>query len=165
VAKEIERKFLIDRGWADIFERVFLGRDGTKMPEGTSLEQGYLAMHDPSVRVRVSNDSAWITIKGVSKEGGLVRDEYEYAIPVADGRAIMGLCKKTLRKVRYKVSFGGKTWEVDHFLGPLEGLWLAEVEVESTEEARNVELPPWVNTEVTGDERYTNAYLAEHGLP
>lgn len=150
--KEIERKFLV---FPDAFHKA---HDG-KLPAGSSLEQGYFSKH-PTVRIRISETQAWLTIKG---KGALVRDEYEYEIPHADGREIVQLCKITLKKVRYEIPFAGMLWEVDQFLGPLAGLWVAEVELEDPDQ--HFELPPWVADEVTDDKRYTNAYLVEHGLP
>ena len=50
-------------------------------------------------------------------------------------------------------------WEVDVFDGENAGLTLAEVELEH--ENQEVELPDWIREEVTDDERYSNAYLAQ----
>ena len=89
----------------------------------------------------------------------LVRDEYEYEIPLADAEALLELCGgHRLKKTRYLVPYHGHTWEVDLFAGHLEGFCLAELELKSEDEA--FDLPPWVGKEVTGDPRYYNSALA-----
>ena len=73
--REIERKFLVDgRGW---------GPGG----DGEFQRQGYLAITERgTVRVRVAGNRAVLGIK--SAQRGLVREEYEYEIPLADGEAV-----------------------------------------------------------------------------
>lgn len=148
MALEIEHKFLVER---------------TRLPplgHSDLLRQGYLS-YGPTVRLRiVGNERAELTIKG---PGRLVRAEFNYAIPVADAEAMWPLVKHGLEKRRYHVMHAGKTWEVDEFLGSLEGLWVAEIELERPDEA--FERPEWATAEVTYDARYTNASLARHGKP
>jgi adenylate cyclase len=50
-------------------------------------------------------------------------------------------------------------YEVDVFLGENEGLIIAEIELASEDEA--FEKPDWLGLEVTGDERYYNAFLSK----
>lgn len=143
---EIERKFLVaDDSW----------RDGSP---GTRLSQGYLT-RDPgrTVRVRISGEKAWLTIKGNSE--GIRRSEFEYDIPLEEGRELLALClPSVIDKTRYEVEFAGHTWEIDVFHGDNDGLVVAEVELEH--ESVNPELPPWVGKEVSDDERYFNSCLA-----
>jgi CYTH domain-containing protein len=151
---EIERKFLVD---AEQLRRINPG-----LPAGSFLEQGYLCS-EPVVRVRLAGKAAdapdveaWITVKG---EGLLERAEYEYAIPPADARGILSLCKSRIAKVRYDLEYGARLWSVDEFLGTHKGLWLAEIELDDA--AQRFEVPPWVGQEVTGDRRFQNVHLAE----
>jgi adenylate cyclase len=73
---------------------------------------------------------------------------------------LIELCEKPIiEKTRYRIAFGGHTWEVDVFHGDNEGLVVAEVELENRDE--QVELPPWVTEEVTGDPRYYNVSLVK----
>ena len=78
---------------------------------------------------------------------------------------MLKLCPEgsVLLKTRYLVDFGGRTWEVDEFHGHLEGLVVAEVELDDENAA--VEMPPFVGREVTGDERYYNSNLCKQGKP
>lgn len=146
---EIERKFLVSgTGWQDS-SRV------------TRFRQGYLSTEpERSVRVRLAEDRAFLTIKGKSVDAE--RAEYEYPLPVADAVELLDeLCLKPLiEKDRYLVRHAGLTWEVDVFLGANAGLVLAEVELESADQ--EIDLPPWVGTEVTSDRRFFNLYLVQN---
>ncbi len=90
------------------------------------------------------------------------RPEYEYEIPLADVKEILDrLCERPLiEKTRYRIQFGGLTWEVDEFEGENRGLITAEVEL--TDENQEVSLPDWIGAEVTGDPRYFNSNLVAH---
>jgi CYTH domain-containing protein len=149
VAKEIERKFLVAGDeW----------RDGSP---GVPYRQGYLSAGADAgctVRVRVAGKCAFLTVKGPAAAGA--RDEYEYPIPVADAEEMLErLCAGgRVEKVRHRVPFAGRTWEVDVFGGENAPLVVAEVELPRIDAA--VSLPPWVGAEVTDDLRYTNAALA-----
>ncbi|QOT74511.1 CYTH domain-containing protein (plasmid) [Sphingobium fuliginis] len=145
---EIERKFLVIRkDWRASADR------------GRQLRQGYIA-HDShgSVRVRIAEDRAWLTVK--SARSGLVRHEFEYEIPINDAEEMLaGFCSGILiQKTRYRVTFAGKIWEIDVFHGPAEGLIVAEVELQTVDE--RLELPPWIGEEVTHDPRYRNSAIA-----
>ncbi|HFQ61048.1 MAG TPA: CYTH domain-containing protein [Epsilonproteobacteria bacterium] len=146
---EIERKFLIDTD---------------KLPHlsnGYTIKQGYIQTVDhTTVRVRIRNQDSFLTIKGKSE--GASRLEFEYPIPLQDANDMLdALCQSSLiEKTRYLVEHGGHTWEVDIFEGSNKGLVVAEVELESEEEAFT--LPSWVTKEVTYDIRYFNSNLVEN---
>jgi CYTH domain-containing protein len=121
--------------------------------------QGYLAITDDSViRVRVRDARGYVTIK--SRDGGVARQEFEYAIPLADAQSLLKLCGlRILEKTRHNVDFAGYCWEVDEYSEPLEGLILAEVELSS--ETDDPTLPPWIGDEITLDGSFSNAALAK----
>lgn len=124
------------------------------------IEQGYISTR-PTVRVRIRDEEAFITIKGPTDLSGLMREEYEYSIPLSDAQALMALCsERTIVKDRYLVPYHGHVWEVDVFAGRYSGLVLAEIEVGSVTETYL--LPPWIGEEVTGIPQYYNAYMASH---
>jgi len=112
------------------------------------------------VRVRIAGDEGFLTIKG--KTEGMARNEFEYPIPLTEAALLLDqLCLRPLiEKTRYTLEYGGRTWEIDEFNGDNRGLILAEVELDSIDE--QVELPPWVGDEVTGDQRYYNASLIQN---
>lgn len=148
MAKEIERKFLVcDDGWK------------SGVTSETRILQAYIcAASDRSVRIRTRNDeTAQLTVKFGNSM--LVRDEFEYQIPIADAREMIDIADKNIvEKTRYTVDFAGFIWEVDVFAGQHRGLIIAEVEMRS--ERDSPELPAWVGREVTGDKRYSNQVLA-----
>ena len=143
---EIERKFLVSSFVSD-------GLRSQKMT------QAYLAKDGATVRVRIADEKAFLTIKGKTK--GISRAEFEYEIPVKDAREMMNLAVyPPVVKTRYYAEIDGKTWEVDVFEGENEGLVMAEIELSSENE--DFTLPKWAVKEVTGDTRYYNSYLAKH---
>lgn len=143
---EIERKFLIqDMSW--------------KPPlKSFSIIQGYFPTSGFSLRVRIKDDKAYITLKKSKSE--LSRHEFEYEIPADDAREIISIfCgKAVIVKTRHVLEYKGFTWEIDEFLGESEGLVVAEIELDS--EDQRFEMPPWLGADVTGDPRYLNAFLA-----
>jgi adenylate cyclase len=147
MAKEIERKFLVHpRKWGDL-------------GAGLAIRQGYLASSaHGSVRVRTYGERGFVTIKGATS--GITRDEYEYEIPLGDAIEILDhLCQyPPIEKTRYRIVFKGHAWEVDEFAGANRGLTVAEVELKDAGEP--VELPDWIDREVSGDPRYFNSNLS-----
>jgi len=147
VPVEIERKFLVNgNSW----------RNG----QGIRICQGYLNRDkERTVRVRLSGEKAFLTIKGMNS--GATRAEYEYEIPVSHAEALLKICDgPVLEKNRYTVDYNGLIWEVDEFLGENEGLIVAEVELKS--EDQSFDRPDWVGQEVTDDPRYYNSNLCAH---
>lgn len=142
-------------------ERKFIARADNLPPSKRSLrmEQGYIDPSQAAVRVRISGDSCFLTIKGAV--AGMSRLEYEFPIPLEQGRELLeNLCRKpVIEKTRMLVDHAQHCWEVDVFSGDNKGLVVAEVELEDENEV--VELPPWVEREVTHDRKYSNAALAE----
>jgi adenylate cyclase len=153
MAKEIERKFLVSN------DRWRRQADG-----GTRMKQAYIvAMDDRSVRVRISGSKrAQLTTK-ISKTK-LVREEFEYDIPLDDAEDMMRQAIGIIiEKTRYRVPSAGFTWEIDVYHGDLSGLIVAEVEMKSEDDRPLI--PDWIGREVTGNYRYSNHYLALEGLP
>ena len=63
-----------------------------------------------------------------------------------------------VEKIRYRILFNQKTWEVDVFAGENAGLVLAEIELGREDEP--FAKPSWAGREVTDDPRYYNSQLA-----
>ena len=132
--------------------------------------QGYLS-DDParSVRVRLRDDEAFLTIKSESRDNGLSRQEFEYKIPFDDGMQLLRITKNTIEKTRHIIPLQGidaegqpiaLKIEVDVFSGENEGLVMAEVELPDT--GTTFEKPDFLGEEVTGVERYYNLFLAKN---
>ena len=148
MAQEIERKFLVlDNSYKHEAYHSY------------HIRQGYLCSgHGRSVRIRIRDQEAFLTIKGPSLDGGLSRYEFEQAIPLDDARQLMTLCEPgIIDKTRWLVKSGSHTFEVDEFHGENAGLTVAEVELRASDEA--YEKPSFIGQEVTGDRRYYNSQL------
>jgi CYTH domain-containing protein len=118
-------------------------------------------MRGRTVRVRIRDDKGYLTIKGPSDASGLGRYEWEKEIPLHEAQELMQLCEPGLiDKTRYLVRSGKHVFEVDEFYGENEGLTLAEVELDSADEA--YEKPDFIGQEVTGDVKYYNSFLMKH---
>jgi CYTH domain-containing protein len=144
-------------------ERKFLVKDNSFMDEAFDAKrivQGYIcADAERSVRIRIRGEEGSLTIKSATNERGWSRYEFEQAIALKDAEELMKLCLPgMIDKVRHYVKYGSHTWEVDVFHGENEGLTVAEIELESEDEA--FELPAWVDKEVSGDPGYYNSMLA-----
>ena len=148
MAKEIERKFLVDQ---DLLPKNIIGEE---------YIQAYIAINDQGiVRIRIKGSIALLTIK--TSEKGMTRNEFEYEVPLEDAKSLVELFNdKIIYKTRYKITIDKKLWEVDEFHKENKGLWLAEIELESENELFS--LPEWIKKEVTGDQKYFNAYLSEN---
>ncbi|GAB3096569.1 CYTH domain-containing protein [Lysobacter terrae] len=151
---EIERKFLVTGdGWRSAAHKV--------MPMAQAYLNDLAAMDSgamkTSVRVRIQGDEAYLNLK--SRELGHTRQEFDYAIPVDDARALLALSVGGLvDKRRHYVDFGGYLWEVDEFLGDNAGLVVAEIELPAADAV--FEKPQWIGREVTDSKRYYNLALA-----
>ena len=145
---EIERKYLVK------------GNQWKSLAEGIVYKQGYIVtVGKQTVRVRIVGDRGYLTIKGANV--GTVRSEFEYAIPLQDAEEMLNtLCDRPLiEKIRYKIPYGDLVWEVDEFLGDNAGLIIAEVELTSADQ--KVDLPEWIDKQVT-DAKYFNSNLAKY---
>ena len=151
MAMEIERKFLI-KGYPWISEN---------WGEGVFYEQAYLGTTPNTVRVRLTSTQGYITIKGPAQ--GFSRPEFEFTIPPAEALDMINTLPRVgavISKRRWKISVGGKIWDVDCFEGDNKGLCIAEIELDS--EAEEFEIPSWLGDEVTSNKRYTNSSLAKN---
>lgn len=144
---EIERKFLVP-----------VLPDNLSQYNCHQIEQGYLCTA-PVVRIRKEDDQYYMTYKS---KGMMVREEYnlpltkesyEHLKPKADGIVIS--------KTRYLIPYDKNlTIELDVFHDTYEGLWLAEVEFDTEEEARTFQPPHWFGEDVTFDGRYHNSFMS-----
>lgn len=145
---ETERKFLVDHEKWRMMDK----------PSGIHYRQGYMLNNKlQTIRIRVADTQAFLNLK--SKETAMTRKEYEYEIPLTDGIEILNaFAKNEIEKIRYRILFAHKIWEIDEFLGNNVGLIVAEIELKN--ESEKFEMPDWIGTEVTRDGSYTNASLS-----
>lgn len=148
MSKEIERKYLVTD---DSYRAAAI--------EIHRITQGYLSRDiDATVRIRVMDDRAFITVKG--RNSGVVRDEWEYPIPPQDAIEMLERCAKgtVISKTRYIVpATGNLRWEIDEFHGKHSGLVVAEIEL--PDQDMMFELPGFIGEEVSGNPSYYNSSL------
>ena len=150
MAIEIEHKFLLaNNDWRQHITRSVKYRQGYLSSQATS-----------SIRIRISDDHAWLNLKSATI--GTHRYEYEYEIPLSDANEIITiLCRKPIiEKTRHFVIDDGNTWEIDEFDGDNRGLIVAEIEL--SEIGKTFSKPHWIGEEVTNDLRYYNNNLSIH---
>ena len=148
---EIERKFLVKKGGA--YRNASYAK--------SHIQQGYIPAEGATVRVRIRDEKAYLTIKSRSTDGGLSRYEFEKEITLDEANNLMNLCKGgCIDKWRYLVKSDKHTFEVDEFLGENEGLVMAEVELSQKDEA--FMKPEFIGKEVTGDHRFYNSSLLHY---
>ena len=147
---EIERKYLVT---SDSYKQMAVAR--------YHICQGYISREKTgTVRIRITDDKAYLTIKGKPAAGHFARYEWEKEIDVQEAKELMQLCQGTIiDKTRWIIPAQeeGLKWEVDEFHGKHEGLTLAEIEL--TSEEQEVEKPDFVGEDVTSDPRYYNANM------
>ena len=151
---EIERKFLVKRDGA--FKKMASSQ--------SAIAQGYMNVEGATVRIRLRDEKAYLTIKGPSLNGGMSRYEFEREIPKEDALEMLKLCRGgVVDKTRWLVPFGGHTFEVDEFHGANEGLLFAEVEL--TNEDELFDRPSFLGPEVTGNRHFYNSHLLSDPYP
>lgn len=148
MAKEIEKKFLVTN---DDYKSLAYKR--------VHIIQCYLSTEKKTtIRIRIYDNIAYLTIKGISI--GIVRDEWEYEIPYSDAMEMINKLSdnKVIEKYRYLVKIDNYLWEIDEFMGQHSGLKIAEIELH--EESERFPIPSFVGKEVTGNPKYYNSVLA-----
>ena len=147
---EIERKFLIinTNFKKESYQKKY-------------IQQGFLNTDkNRVVRVRIIEEKAYLTIKGVSDKSGTSRFEWEKEISLQEAKSLMNLCEKgVIEKYRYFHKLENHVFEIDEFLGDNYGLIIAEVELKNKNEV--FIKPSYLGKEVTGDEKYYNSNLSK----
>ncbi|DAC11108.1 MAG TPA: hypothetical protein HA276_00535 [Candidatus Poseidoniaceae archaeon] len=182
---EIERRFLIDgrgpRPWLEVNEgtvrmaQVYLERAGlhVDVAGGRLLHSGAVLVERVpkdrlqriatfegwTVRLRMENDGAVLTLKG--PRSGASAAEHEFPIePALAQEALARPDLAALEKIRYLWrGADGRLWEIDEFEGPLAGLIIAEVELD--DENEDVVLPDFLGLEVTTAKAWSSHSLAK----
>lgn len=157
---EIERKYLVT---SDCYKELAVAR--------YHIRQGYISREKTgTVRVRITDDKAYLTIKGKPAAGHFARYEWEKEIDVQEAEELMKLCQgtvidktrwivpaETVDNLQLTVDNLQLIWEVDEFHGKQEGLVVAEIELDN--EKQSFEIPDFIGDEVTHDPRYYNANM------
>lgn len=149
MALEIERKFLVKGDFKHEAHKSY------------RITQGFLSsVPERTVRIRIRDKQAFLTIKGKGNVSGISRYEWEKEIKLEEANELLLLCEPgMIDKTRYLVAAGNHVFEVDEFYGKNQGLILAEIELYSEDEA--FVKPEWLGEEVSGDVRYYNSALSK----
>ena len=152
---EIERKYLIDK------EKIPFTL--VSYPSHI-IEQAYLCT-SPVVRVRKEDDNYYMTYKG---KGLMVREEYNLPLTAESyNHLLTKVDGKIITKTRYLIPLNDNVLdkelliELDVFEGAYEGLYLAEIEFSSEEDANNFNPPNWFGEDVTFDGKYHNSKMSQ----
>lgn len=147
MATETERKFLVKEEFRHLAIRKI------------EMIQTYLTIDsEKTIRLRIADDTAYLTVKSRPVFNSITRNEWEVEIPVSDAREMMDICLPgRIVKTRYLVPSGKHTYEVDVFHEKNDGLVVAEIELNNDDEY--FERPDWLGEEVTGLPQYYNANL------
>lgn len=153
MGKEIERKFLIMCGAVvpipEISERML-------------IKQAYIhADMDKHVRVRLYDYEPNVGFIGIKYTSSLVRDEFEYEVPIEDAQIMYDKSDMKIEKKRISFMIGDEHYDIDSFPN---GLSYVEVEFKSLEDMKNWEIPDWFGEEITGVKEYSNIALAKKNL-
>ena len=150
---EIERKFLVkDESYKALAVRHY------------DILQGYIAKgNGRTVRVRIRDNEAFLTIKAAPAPSAIAHFEWERPISMDDARELLKHCLPgVIEKCRWIIPNGTvdgheQVWEVDEFMGRLAGRTLAEIELEAEDEP--FAKPAFIGEEVTGQPQYYNANM------
>jgi adenylate cyclase len=147
MATETERKFLIKGEFKHLAVKQ------------TEILQRYLSIdNEKTIRLRITGNEAFVTIKSKPFKDSITRSEWEIPIPVSEAIEIFKICLPgKIEKTRYYVPAGKHVFEVDVFHDKNEGLIIAEIELSF--EFEEFEKPTWLGEEVTGQPEYYNANL------
>ena len=144
-------------------ERKFLVKSNDFISQATAsyeIMQGYLCKEaGKTIRVRIRDNKAFLTIKSNVLRDGIAKFEWEKEIDCSDAKELMQLCLPgIIHKTRYIIPCpNNRKWEVDVFHDRLNGLVLAEIELEDENEC--FDRPEWLGEEVTGQPQYYNANM------
>lgn len=152
------RQFYLDKGQL-VFSESELIYGGAVIVRLNEEEQVlFQSEKDWTVRVRFRDERTVFTLKGRRTNASAI--ELEWPIERTLGEALVSLEEyPRVEKTRYEWrGSDGMLWEIDEFEGGLLGLVLAEIELQNIEQP--VELPEWVQLEITGNRAWSNSNLA-----
>ncbi|MFD1294861.1 CYTH domain-containing protein [Lutibacter holmesii] len=150
MGQEIERKFLVKVDFK------------SKATQHFHISQGFLStVPERTVRVRLKDETGFITVKGIGNASGTTRFEWEKEISKEEAIQLLAICEPTIiEKNRYIIPTNNNLFfEVDEFLGDNKGLLIAEIEL--PKENTFFEKPNWLGDEVTGQSKYYNSALSK----
>ncbi len=153
---ERERRWLVDHESIDLaaLKDPITIRD--RYIEGTRLRLREMSCGDQRV---------WKLTRKYECVDPLARPIVTAYIEETEHRVLCDLPAIELIKTRFKLAQDGCDYSVDRFDGPLQGLWLSEIELEDGAELAALPNPSWSLADVSDDPRYQGYTLAQCGIP
>lgn len=144
---EKERKFLPKPG-------MLKGQlDRNRIPQ--IIQQGYLMVEDHQhLRVRVVNDTQAFLCMKVGR--GIERQEFEYEIPLKDGKEMLANSLYKLTKTRVSLKHKSNHIDIDYYSNGL-----VVIEIEFKNDLGPDDIPEYCGEEISGKKEYSNIYLAQ----
>ena len=153
---EIERRWLVDPVTAGTLSAVDPMRITDRYISNTRLR--LREMH-------FAGETVWKLTKKYECADPLVRPIVTAYLTACEHDVFARLPALVLEKQRFRVEHEGHDFSLDQFAGPLDGLWLAEIEMAAEPALRALNNPSWTVRDITRDGRYQGATLARNGLP
>lgn len=163
---EIERKFLVKKDLLPDLNQF----------EKIAIVQHYLDSSNPTIRLRqinsfklqknnnsfdISKAEYILTMKGERKL--ISRQEFEFSISKNEFFGMLQMVNNynSIFKSRYLIPYNqdNLVWEIDVFQAKNNGLIIAEIEI--PKEDYNLNLPEWIDAEISEDDRYSNFSLSK----
>lgn len=148
--REIERRFLVTKLSPDY--RSFFNSPGV------DIWQGYLGglVKNHSLRVRIYNNIKAELTRKIGQ--GIERDEsLPFSIPIEFGNELRDSITKYIEKIRYGRNY--TKWELNFFKPPLDGIIIAEIEIEHRNQ--KFKMPGCIEDSIEITDSITNHLLAK----
>lgn len=150
MSKEIERKWLFRGNTYDVLSTV-------KGYDSVVIKDYYFNEYTRLRYTYHHNLSEPVCTMCTKSKGTIERDEYEYTLSDVPNEAALLMRIRPLQKVRYKVFYKGRHFEVNIF----KSLPLITVEIELYRKDEYLEVPDWCGEEITGDRNFYGYELWE----
>lgn len=153
---ERERRWLVDAARLDM----------TVLADGIVIRDRYILGTRLRLREMICRDErVWKLTRKYECADPLARPIVTAYLAEGEYEVLAGLPAVTLSKTRFKLDEGGNDFSVDRFDGPLQGLWLSEIELENGAVLTAIPDPAWTIVDVSNDPQYQGYTLAQCGIP
>jgi CYTH domain-containing protein len=153
---EIERRWLVDAGAAVHLDLI----------DPVAITDRYISGTRMRLRMmRRGDETVFKLTRKYECEDPIARPIVTAYLDATEYEIFAALPALKLEKTRYTVRGGGHEFSLDRFSGPLQGLWLSEMELPDLSELTALADPPWAMRDVTQEPAYQGANLARCGIP
>lgn len=154
MAEEPERRFLLKDG----FDPALVAHESDTLAQSYLRDTGAWIIRVRRWEGEHGAEAHYLTLKRPLTD--VTNREYEPPISAEMYEDILNDTGVEVVKTRYSIRHAGRIWEVDVFHDErVRPRMIAEVELPHKD--ADLEIPPWVSEEVTGDRWYSNAAIAQ----